>query len=121
MGYIIDGVVVEGRKLGRELGFPTANVELGDDAAVDNGVYESRVTIVDSGESYGAVTNIGVNPTIGAVTRRSESYLLDFEGDLYGQVIRVELLCRLRGEQCFESVAALREQVLNDIKRVRDK
>lgn len=108
----IRGVVVEGRRLGRELGFPTANVAV-QDQSIDSGVYISTVEV--GGVEYRGVTNVGVNPTVGAVECRSESYIIGYEGDLYGEVITIDLLERLRDERKFESVDALREQIKNDI------
>lgn len=109
---IIEGVVVEGRRLGRKLGFPTANIVVVDDS-IESGVYMSKVTVNDI--DYRSITNIGVNPTVGEVARRAESYILDFEGELYGQTLRFELISKLRDEVRFESVEKLREQIARDI------
>lgn len=113
----VEGVVVEGRRLGRTLGFPTANIELDESVELRGGVYRSRVEV--GGVWYDAVTNIGVNPTVGVVSRRLESHILELDADIYGEWIRVELVERLRGEMQFESVDALREQVLSDIEECR--
>lgn len=114
---MIEGVVIEGRKMGRQLGFPTANVALDGGINIDSGVYLSSVKVGD--RFYRAVTNIGTNPSVGSVEKRSESYLLDFHGDLYGQIITIELGEKLRQELRFESIEALRQQILMDIERVR--
>ncbi len=114
---VLRGVVVEGKRLGRQLGFPTANVMVGDDLAVDNGVYMSRVVV--GGVEYQAVSNVGVNPTVADKGRRVESYIFDFEGDIYGETIEVELLAKLRDERQFGSVEELRDQVLRDIELAR--
>lgn len=114
----IEGVVVKGRQLGRELGFPTANISLAEGVEVESGVYRSAVSV--GGRSYHAVTNVGVNPTINGDSRNAESYIFDFAGDIYGETIRVELYERLRGEQRFESVEQLREQIARDVERVRE-
>ncbi len=113
----IEGVVVKGRQLGRELGFPTANISLAEGVEVESGVYRSVVLVL--GREYCAVTNVGVNPTINGVGRHAESYLFDFSQDIYGEKIKVELHERLRGEQRFESVEQLREQIARDVERVR--
>ncbi len=114
---IIEGEVVEGRRLGRQLGFPTANILLKEDLAeVADGVYSSCVEV--EGAKYRAVTNIGSNPTVGAESRRAESYILDFEGDIYGCRLVVELCEYLREERKFESIEALREQIAEDIKNL---
>lgn len=113
----VRGVVVEGRKLGRKLGFPTANIFIPEGEALDNGVYVSRVEI--EGREYRSISNVGHNPTVGGASRRMESYILDFEGDLYGRTLEFELIERIREERLFESVEALRQQVNLDIERVR--
>lgn len=114
---VIKGVVIEGRKLGRQLGFPTANVALDESALIESGVYLSRVSL--DNRVYLAVTNIGTNPTVGSVTQRSESYLLDFDGDIYGQTIEIKLCEKIRSEMRFESVDALRDQIAKDIEFAR--
>ncbi len=113
-----EGVVVRGRSLGRSLGFPTANVELSSDVDVESGVYLS--TIYLDGASYNGVTNIGTNPTVGEVSRRGESYIFDFDGDIYDKLIGVELRDHLRGEIRFDSVEALRAQILKDVEQARE-
>ncbi|MGH2843278.1 MAG: bifunctional riboflavin kinase/FAD synthetase [Solirubrobacteraceae bacterium] len=114
--FRIRGEVVGGDRRGRELGFPTANL-IPDPALVRpaNGVYASRV-----GEQLAAV-NVGVRPTFddgqGVLI---EVFLLDFDGDLYGQTLTVEFIARLRSEQRFESLEALRAQIARDVQRTRE-
>jgi riboflavin kinase / FMN adenylyltransferase len=112
--------VVHGDKRGRELGFPTANL-LPQDGYVTpgHGVYACRATVA-SGATYAAATNVGVRPMF--VTGRGElieAYLLDFDGDIYGQPLRLEFLKRLRGERRFDSVEALVEQMGRDVAETR--
>ncbi|MFR9503701.1 MAG: riboflavin kinase [Rikenellaceae bacterium] len=114
---IILGVVVHGQSLGRRLGFPTANITIDGDLEVENGVYRSSVVV--DGCRYMAISNIGVKPTVGGLHRALESHILDFEGDLYGRFIEVDLIEKLRDEIHFESVDALREQVLKDIEEIK--
>lgn len=116
----ISGTVNHGKKLGRVLGFPTANLPLSEDLAEPKrGVYAARVTL-QNGDVCRAVTNIGSRPTVGESTRITvETYLLDFEGDLYGQEIKVELVKFLRPEQKFGSLEELKAAVLNDIENCR--
>ncbi len=118
--HFLSGEVIHGKQLGRVLGFPTANVPLEEGLLVpDRGVYATCVTC-DSGV-YKAVTNIGSRPTVGESTQiTAESYLLDFEGDLYGQSMKVELLKFLRPEQKFESLEQLKQAVLNDIEHAKN-
>lgn len=106
-------IVIDGDKRGRILGTPTINQVLSEKMAIPkHGVYASRTKIGD--KSYASVTNIGVRPTIGTGVLGSETYIIDFSGDLYGQSIEVCLLSYLRGEQKFENLDALREQIRKD-------
>jgi riboflavin kinase/FMN adenylyltransferase len=110
------GEVVEGDRRGRELGFPTANI-VPDEALVcpGHGVYVARA------DGVCAAVNVGVRPTFG--TGRAvlvEAYLVDRDVDLYGHVLRVEFLNRLRGERRFASVDALVEQMRRDVERTRE-
>ncbi len=114
----IRGVVVEGKKLGRKLGFPTANILISENLLIENGVYRSRTNI--DGVWFFSVTNVGHNPTTGVESRRVESYILDFEDDIYGKTIVVELVEMIRKEQKFYNIEALRTQVKLDIERVRE-
>lgn len=109
---MIEGVVRSGRRLGRELGFPTANLDVPRDLELEDGVYRSRVRVGD--RTYEAMSNLGCNPSVGGAERRLETHLFDFEGDLYGQRLRVELLDRIRGERRFASVEELRAQIACD-------
>ena len=112
--------VVHGDKRGRDLGFPTANL-LPQDGYVTpgHGVYACRATVV-SGETYAAATSIGVRPMFDTDRRELiETYLLDFDGDLYGAPLRLEFLKRLRGEKRFDSVEALVEQMGADVDEAR--
>jgi len=111
--FAIEGVVVEGARLGRALGFPTANVLLGDYVRPRFGVYATRTRLPD-GRVQEGVSSIGVNPTVGAVEPRLEAWLFDFDEDLYGQVIEIELVAFLRPEERFDSLESLTAQVMVD-------
>lgn len=119
--HLITGVVEHGKQMGRQLGFPTANLAIAPELLVPRkGVYAARVTLPDGSKRIG-VTNIGLRPTVEDSNRANvEPWLLDFSGDLYGQCIRVELLEFLRPETKFESVDALRAQVMADGDRARE-
>lgn len=105
--------VVHGDARGRTLHFPTINQFFPSDFVVPKyGVYASQVFI--NGSYHAAVTNIGVRPTIGTKTPRSETCILGFSGDLYGQYTEVELLSYLRPEQKFDSLDALRAAIQKD-------
>lgn len=116
--FAIEGVVQKGRQLGRKLGFPTANVLLGDYVAPKFGVYATRTRLSD-GRRLGGVANIGVNPTTGVVDQRLEVWLFDFDEDIYGEVIETELIDFLRPEEKFPSIPAMVEQIWRDAGRAR--
>ncbi|HEX6860942.1 MAG TPA: bifunctional riboflavin kinase/FAD synthetase [Caulobacteraceae bacterium] len=111
--FAIEGVVRRGKQLGRELGFPTANVMLSDYVAPRFGIYATRTRLPDGREIPG-VSSIGVNPTTGEEEPRLEVWLFDFDEDLYGQVIETDLIAFLRPEEKFASVDLLVAQVLRD-------
>jgi riboflavin kinase / FMN adenylyltransferase len=116
--YSLRGVVVEGDKRGHALGFPTANVLPGSVALVPGrGVYAGHVRVGE--ERYGACTNVGVAPTFERRESRVEAYLLNYEGDLYGEVIDVTFEERLRPEKQFSGVYELKEQIARDVAEAR--
>lgn len=118
--YSIEGVVVTGNHLGGRLGFPTANVEIPDPMKLlpGNGVYAVRA-IVD-GATVNGVCNIGVRPTIVAASRRTvEVHLLDFDRQVYGHLVSVQFVARLRDEVRFASPVALMKQISRDVLAAR--
>src|SRR4029077_13626983 len=116
--YYIDGLVVEGDRRGRTIGFPTANLQTENELLPPNGVYATTVTI--NGVVHPAVTNIGVRPTVASLGPTTiETHIFDFDADLYGASIRVGFVQRLRDERAFESVDALRSQIEADCDRAR--
>ncbi len=119
--FRIRGVVRHGEKRGRELGFPTANLEPDPELVCPgNGVYATRVTLADTGEVRCAATNVGVRPTFeSGLGLLIEPYLIDYTGDLYDRTITVEFLTRLRGEQRFDSVDDLIAQMHRDVEVAR--
>ncbi len=121
--YAVRGIVVEGDRRGRELGFPTANVPTdGMTAAPADGVYAGWLKRLDTGESYPAAISVGTNPTFDGVrARRVESYVLDrTDLELYGVEVEVSFVDRLRGMVAFESVEKLVEQMHDDVARARE-
>lgn len=113
--YSLTAEVVHGKKLGRTLGFPTANQRFPSDRLVPKfGVYAVRVR---AGENiYAGVANVGVRPTVeNTVSANCEVYILDFEGDLYGQTVTTEFYEFLRPERHFSDISALVSAVQNDI------
>lgn len=120
--YPLTGVVVEGDRRGRTLGYPTANLAVPDARKLvpGHGVYAVRVRVPGRSEQVGGMTNIGVRPTFDGTEQRVEVHLLDFDGDLYGQTLRVEFVQRLRGERSFDGPEALVEQLSKDRRRCID-
>ena len=112
--FELDGVVVPGDQRGGTLGYPTANL------AVEPGLLVPRYGIyAGAARGHRAAVSIGTNPHYGGQERRIEPYLLDFEGDLYGQRLVLELWERLRDEQSFASEAELVAQIARDVERTR--
>lgn len=112
--YSFTGEVVHGKHVGRLLGFPTANLQVDETMnLIKSGVYISKVKV--GKVHYPAVTNIGFNPTFDQKELNVESYILDFNEDLYGRKIKVEFVKRLRDELKFESKDALIEQMHRDV------
>ncbi|MDZ4320234.1 MAG: bifunctional riboflavin kinase/FAD synthetase [Phenylobacterium sp.] len=116
--FAIEGVVQRGRQLGRELGFPTANVQVDDYVQPRFGVYATRTRLPDGREVPG-VANIGVNPTVGEVAPVLEVWLFDFDEDIYDQTIETDLITFLRPEQKFSSLEVMVEQIRRDAAQAR--
>ena len=116
--FAIEGVVRRGQQLGRTLGFPTANVEVEDYVVPKLGVYATRTRLPD-GRLVPGVANLGNNPTTGEVETRLETWLFDFDEDLYGQVIETDLIAFLRPELKFDSIELMVEQILRDAAAAR--
>ncbi|MDO4522669.1 MAG: bifunctional riboflavin kinase/FAD synthetase [Eubacteriales bacterium] len=112
--YSIQGEVLHGRRIGRTLGMPTTNlIPSVRKLLPPNGVYATKT--LWNGKWYPGVTNIGYKPTIGEMFRGVETYLFDFDNDLYGQMIEVQLYGFERPEQKFDSIEILKEQMQRDI------
>lgn len=117
--FSLRGPVVGGDRRGRDLGFPTANMAIGLDRALPAfGIYVTRVHVREG--SYESATNIGVRPTFhDDPTPTVETHIIDFEGDIYGEEITIELLARLRGEEKFASAEELVVQMRRDVEDAR--
>lgn len=112
----IRGVVEHGRRLGRELGFPTANLAVDEALAAEDGVYASLVEV--GGVRYRAMSNLGRNPSVGGQPRHLETHLFGFEGSLYEREVRVVLLRKVRDERRFDTVEELRAQIARDKEQI---
>lgn len=118
--YALCGRIVKGIGLGRQIGVPTANLEMAGLVLPPSGVYAARALV--GGQAHEAAVNIGCRPTLPSVAPRIqvEAHLLDFAGDIYEEDMELVFLQKLRDEQKFPSLAALREQIQLDIARTRE-
>ena len=116
--HFLHGTVVRGRERGRTIGFPTANIESATECVAPDGVYATRV-ILDEG-AYGSITNIGMRPTFSESARAIEAHIFDFNRDIYGRQIKLELIERIRPERKFDSVEALKNQIALDLSKARE-
>lgn len=118
--HCLSQTVGHGHRIGRTIGIPTVNLSVPSHVLVpDHGVYVTRVYLPD-GRSFPGVTNVGTRPTVSqSDTISVETFILDFDGDLYEQHIRVEFCAHIRSEQKFDSLDALKEQIHKDIVKAR--
>jgi riboflavin kinase / FMN adenylyltransferase len=119
--FVLEGTVVEGDARGRELGMPTANLDPPEEIVLPGpGIYAARAVLGDDQGTSPAAVSIGVRPTFeDAGDTRVEAHLIDFEGNLYGQGMRLVFLSRLRDEERFESAEELMAQMNRDVEQVR--
>lgn len=116
--YSIGGTVIEGRKLGRTIGVPTANIQLLTPGLPMTGIFAVQVSL--PGNEFEGVASLGVNPTVEAgLPPALEVHVLDFKGDLYGDHLRVHFLHKLRDEEKFAGLPQLQEQIQKDIAQAR--
>lgn len=116
--YAVEGPVLHGRKLGRELGYPTANMALDEGNGLRHGIYAVRVRV--DGKSHAGVASFGTRPHFDNGAPLLETHLFDFAGDLYGKVIRVAFMAYLRGEEKFDNLDALVRQMDADSAEARN-
>ncbi len=116
--FRLTGRVIEGRRMGHDIGFPTANLELDDGLAIPaTGVY--RATAWLGRDAYKAAVNVGVRPTTtGDGVLTVEAHLIDYDGDCYGRELSLDFIERLRDEQRFDGVESLRAQIARDVEKV---
>jgi riboflavin kinase/FMN adenylyltransferase len=116
--FALEGTVIKGDQRGRTIGFPTANLVVWDELLLPaDGVYVTHVLLGD--ERFIAATNVGVRPTVNGRQRLVEAHLLNFDGDLYGQTIRLEFVSYIRPEQKFTGLPALKAQINADVLEVK--
>lgn len=114
---ILSGTVTSGKQLGRQLGFPTANIRLNSDQLALQGVF--AVTVMWQGQRYNGVANVGTRPSVNGVEPLLEVHILDFSGDLYQQKLQVTFVSKIRDEQKFASLDALRAAINHDAATAR--
>ncbi len=117
--YSLSGTVAAGRKLGRTIGFPTANLHTADVQLPPDGVWVVRARLADGSWRPG-IANLGVRPTVGGDTQLLEVHLFDFSADLYGQAMEVEFEKQLRAEVKFPSLDLLKAQIQQDVQVARE-
>ncbi len=112
--YSFSGIVVKGRQLGRTIGFPTANVQVSETYKLipQNGVYVVKTYV--RGKWYFGMMNIGTRPTVDGIGRTQEVNIFDFDDDIYGETLLVELVDFIRNEQKFNGIEELKQQILQD-------
>lgn len=112
--FSLSGTIVKGRGLGKDLGYPTANLQIEEEYKLipKNGVYTVRASI--DGKMYFGMMNIGTNPTVGGKEQTIETYFFNLEKDLYGRRLQIELLVRIRDEKKFDSVEQLKVAMKQD-------
>tara|TARA_B100000929_G_scaffold290029_1_gene282320 strand:- start:373 stop:1305 length:933 start_codon:yes stop_codon:yes gene_type:complete len=116
--FSLEGSVITGMKRGKSLGFPTANLKANEDIAIpSNGIYATVATI--KGVRYPAATSVGTNPTFPGKEQTIETYILDFDKNIYGQSLSISFYEKLRNELTFDSVDNLIEQMKSDVSEVR--
>lgn len=118
--YFLEGEVIHARKIGRTIGFPTANLKAEDKLIIPkNGIYAVKVYIKN--KVYYGATNIGYNPTVNGKALSIETNIIDFDEEIYGEIIRVEFLDRIRDEKKFNSLDELKSQLRKDVNFVYKK
>jgi riboflavin kinase / FMN adenylyltransferase len=117
----IEGIVIRGDRRGRELGFPTANLATTAYAAVPaDGIYAGHLRIEPDGPPMMSAISIGTNPTFSGKERRVEAFVLDYDGDLYGENVSLDFVERLRPTERYTTLEALVEQIGQDVVRTRE-
>ena len=119
--YSFSGIVVKGRQLGRSIGFPTANVQVSETYKLipANGVYVVKTFV--RGNWYNGMMNIGTRPTVDGIGRTQEVNIFDFDDDIYGETLTVELVHFIRNEQKFNGIEELKAQILKDKTTAKEK
>ena len=111
--FILTGEIVHGKKLGRKIGFPTANLEIDKELVLPKiGVYYTNIEV--EGKIYKGITSVGNNPTVNGDTTTVETYILNFSKDIYGKKIKLYFIEKIREQQKFASLDQLKKQLERD-------
>ncbi len=116
--HFLRGPVVTGRRRGRTIGFPTANIESRTECLPPDGVYATRIVLSDG--AFASITNIGMRPTFAEPERSIEAHIFDFNRDIYGHEVKLEIIERIRPERKFASGQELAAQIASDLKRAKE-
>jgi riboflavin kinase/FMN adenylyltransferase len=116
--YSLSGRIAHGQKLGRELGYPTNNIKMGDKTLIVKGIFAVQVKGIDNRELRG-VASIGTRPTVNGVDTILEVYILDFNRDVYGYRVEVEFLHKIRDEEKFDSLEELSAHIAQDTEKAK--
>jgi riboflavin kinase / FMN adenylyltransferase len=116
--HFLSGTVVHGRERGRTIGFPTANLDSATECLPPDGVYATRMVLPDG--AFASITNIGMRPTFAEPARTIEAHIFDFDRNIYGAKVRLEIVERIRGERKFDSGQALAAQIAEDLHRAKE-
>ncbi len=117
--YSMRGKVISGERLGRTLGFPTANLRLGRRRTPLDGIFAVRVRGIEPGRALGGVASLGTRPTVGGTVPLLEAHVFDYDGNLYGRELEVEFVARLRDELRFDTLDAMVAQMHRDAAEAR--
>ena len=116
--FSVKGIVVHGHHRGKGIGFPTANLETGNELIPKNGVYAVKVEL--DGKVFDGACNIGFNPTFGDSGTSIEVFIVDYKGEIYGRVLRLYFIERIRDERKFQDTADLKDEIGHDVTRCRE-
>lgn len=118
--YCLEGQVVLGKQLGRTIGFPTANLKTDKQTLLKTGVYITKTTIDGYSQQFNSLTNVGFNPTVNNNQLTVETFIDQFQDDIYGKIIKVEFIKYIRTEIKFNSIEELKQQLIIDLSTLRE-
>jgi riboflavin kinase/FMN adenylyltransferase len=116
--YSFEGKVVHGNRVGRSIGFPTANIWLPKNNLPIKGVFSVKISL-DMSELYG-IANIGIRPTVGGTSPVLEVNIFDFKKEIYGKRVKVEFVKKIRDEKKFDSLEDLKKQIAKDVSTAKE-